>query len=522
MTERGRPAAGVSQDARRGLTMDEVVAAVDVGTQTVRAALIDRGGNIRDLASAALDLHIPGPGLAEQCPEDWWEITAATLSKLLARRRRVRIAAVGVGAQMHGLVPVDAGGHSLSARVGIWSDKRASGIVRRLRQEGAVDELTRVAGNLPLPAWSGIKAAWLREVDSHAYRRAHRLLVAKDFVNLQLTGRGRTDPTEASGSWLMDAATGDWSPRLMEALRVAPDKLPPIVPSDQVIGSVRRAAASRTGLLTGTPVVCGAGDMLCQLAATGMTHPGCSSEISGTAAILATYTELPGPPVRTMNLRTAGRGWARFGIVDAGGASLRWFADELCGTVDGDAAGSGTSRYDALSEGAAKVPPGARGLVFLPHLLGERTLGSAAARGVLVGLTPEHGRAHLFRAILEGICFDLRRYLDEIGVAGNRRALRVIGGGARNPLWNQIRSDVYGLPVQRLACDEGGLLGAALLAMVGAGWYADLAEAAAGAVAVSDRYEPQPEAVARYDRAYRTYLAVHDAQAHLWESWPAP
>ena len=486
----------------------EHVLAVDIGTQTARAALVDRAGRVADSASSPIDLFTPAPGWSEQAPEDWWAAAAGSASAVLRRNPGMAVAAVGVGAQMHGVVPLDAAGRSLAPRVAIWNDKRAASQAAAVAARPDAAGLSAVAGNLPLPAWAGFKIAWLRDHAPDVHRRAATYLVVKDLVNLRLTGVRATDPSEASGTWLLDARSGRWSDDLLAAVGVAREVLPDVAGPGAVIGGVTAEAAAATGLAAGTPVVCGAGDMLCQLLAAGSTRPGRAAEVSGTASVMAAWADRPAADPRVMNLRAAGDGWVRFGIADAGGVSLRWFGDQL----------GGGAPLEALLPAAAAVPAGSGGLLFLPSLLGERTLGSSAARGAFVGLTPAHGRPELLRAILEGVAFELRRALEV--VAERPESLRVTGGGAANGLWNQVRADVYGLPVRPLAAVEGGIRGAAILAGVGAGWWDDPAAAAERLACVAEEVRPDPDRRRRYDALYAEFRAVHDLLDARWAAWP--
>ncbi len=252
----------------------------------------------------------------------------------------------------------------------------------------------------------------------------------------------------------------------------------------------------------------GGGDMLCQLLAAGVTRHGRLAEVAGTASIVAGYATGPHPDPRVMSLRTVSGGWVNFGIGDAAGSCLRWLACQV----------GMTGRYPQLDAEAAAVPPGSDGLLFFPYLLGERTLGSAAARGSFTGLTLEHTRGHLARAVMEGICFDNRRALELIA-ASDDAPLRCTGGGARSDLWNQIRADIYDRPVSVLAAREGGILGAALLAGLGAGWYDDAAAAAEQVAEPGQRWRPRPEAAERYRAAYATFRSVHDGLDPGWERW---
>jgi xylulokinase len=198
----------------------ERVLAVDIGTQSTRAALLDSEGRIHDIASSPIDLYAPRPGWAEQDPEQWWLTTVANIAAIMERNPAAEIRAVGVGAQMHSLVAVDVNGESLTSRCAIWSDKRCLDQVRALLRHPDAEALCALAGNRPLPAWAGFKMAWLRANAPDVYDNAASLLVAKDFLNLRLAGERATDPTEASGSFLCDAASGQWSTELLAALGV--------------------------------------------------------------------------------------------------------------------------------------------------------------------------------------------------------------------------------------------------------------------------------------------------------------
>ena len=489
----------------------EYVVAIDIGTQSTRAALVDADGQIRDMASSPIDLFAPQPGWAEQDPEQWWQTTVGNIAAILERNRGARIAAVGVGAQMHSLVAVDASGAALTTRSALWSDKRCLDQVQALLSRPDADELCGLAGNRPVPAWCGFKMAWLRANMPAAYDQAATLLVAKDFVNLRLCGTAATDPTEASGSFLCDAVSGQWSDPLLVAVGVDRAKLPPIADPAAVIGTVRADVAARTGLAAGIPVVAGSGDMLCQLLGAGITRPGQAAVVAGTASIVAVAAPDATTDGRLMNLRSASGGWVHFGISDAAGKSFRWFADELCPAM---------TDFDALTSTAADVPAGSAGLLFFPYLLGERTLGSARSRASFVGATLRHDRAHFIRAVLEGITLEDCRALRALRPEGVHGPIRCSGGGADSEVWNQIRADVFGHPVQTLIQAEGGIQGAAILAGVGAGWYSDPAAGAEQVIRPARTWTPSPGTGEVYADAFRTFCAVHDALDPVWARWP--
>ncbi len=502
----------------------EYVLAIDVGTQSTRAALVAPDGGALDTASSPIELFTPHPGWAEQDPEQWWATTVANIAALTGRHPGVPVAAVCTGAQMHSLVALGADGSPLGGRAAIWSDKRCTEQVQEFLRLPDAKELAARAANPPLPAWSGFKMAWLRRHRPDAYSTAVRFLVAKDFVNWRLCGEAATDPSEASGSFLYDASTGAWSEPLTAALGVPRAKLPDIVGSATVIGAVGKEVSRATGLSRGVPVVAGSGDMMCQLLGAGLTCSGRVSLVTGTSSIVSTAADQPSTDERVMNLRSASGTWIRFGIGDSGGVALRWFVDSLYRPSSGQAPSEVPaplemkSALDRLNEEAAGVEAGSDGLLFFPYLLGERTLGDDRSRASFVGATLRHGRAHFARAVMEGIALEDRRSLECVCPHGPVGPVRCTGGGATSRLWNQMRADVFGHPVQTLSGTEGGIRGAAILAGVGAGWYPDACTAADQLVRPAETWHPRADA-AVYDGAFRTFCAVHDALGTQWHRW---
>jgi xylulokinase len=310
---------------------------------------------------------------------------------------------------------------------------------------------------------------------------------------------------------LMDTKTKTWSPELAAYLELDVDKLPDVCASSDVVGKITAEAAQLTGLAEGTPVVVGAGDMLCMLISSGLTEPGRASDITGTASIMSLYVEEPVLDPRLMNLHHVLPGWIPFGISDSGGGALKWFKDELCQAEIAEAKRSGKDVYDVLNPKAAAVEPGSEGLLFFPYLMGERSLGTPFARGVFFGITPRTGTGAMVRAIMEGVTFEMRRTLEIVEDAGNAvREVYTIGGGARSDLWSQIKADIYKKPVYTFEASEGGILGSAILAGVGVGVYADVRAGAEQCLRVKRAFHPDLSTATRYDYLYELFKEVHD------------
>ncbi len=485
---------------------------IDVGTESARVALVNQDGEVVAGSRQGYDLSCPRPGWAQQDPELWWEATVKNIRAVLEQSgiRPERIAAIGSAGQMHAPVPIDGRGRLISREVLLWCDKRSDPqceeLKPRLREAGSL----QVTGNPVVPAWTGFKMRWLKENEPDLYRRTHRFLSCNGYINYRLTGEMYNDPSEASGSYLFDARTGVWSPELCDILGIDAGKLPPIAGSSLVIGRVTPEAAALTGLAAGTPVVAGGGDMMCLILGAGIATPGMACDIGGTACDVSVFVPEPLYDQRLMHLHhVAPGGWISFGILDSG--AFKWFRDEFCAAEVTQAVVKGISAYDLLTARAAEVPAGGEGLLFLPYLLGERTLGTSASRAVFFGLTPRHGIAHCTRAILEGIAFDLRQSLEIITAKGVVvDSIRTVGGSAKSPLWNQIKADIYKNRMVTLANFEGGVMGAVILAAVGAGIYPYAAAATAGMVKVDQVFEPCPETAQVYDRFYRMFKELHD------------
>lgn len=491
----------------------DLLMGIDVGTQSTRAALIDLEGKVVASVSTAQELQTPRPGWAEQDPQDWWISTVDNIRNVLDSTDAAaeRIIGIGVSGQMHGTIPIDAQGELLSHGVQLWCDKRSANMVEdyKIRPEAA--EAYRIAGSPPVANWLGFKIRWVKDFEPEVYARTWKFILPKDYINYKLTGCIATDYSEASGSFLMDAHSKEWSPELAVQVGIDLEKLPDLRPAYDVLGTVTQEASSLTGLAAGTPVVVGAGDMLCMLLAAGITRPGRASDVTGTSSILSIFTKEPVFDSRLMNLHHVLPGWIPFGIIDSGGLALKWFKDSFCKSEQVEAKELGRDVYDLLNDLAAEIDPGAEGLMFFPYLMGERTLGTPYARGVFFGLTPRVSKGTMIRAIMEGITLELRRTVEIVESAGHKvDIIYHSGGGAYSDLWSQIKADIYKKKVATFETSEGGILGSAILAGVGAGLYSDPAAGIEHCLRVEKEFRPRLEWSNRYDEMFKIFKDVHD------------
>ncbi len=413
--------------------MEMYVLGIDVGTGGTRALIMGADGRI---VASATEEHEPfaSPqiGWAEQRPEDWWRAAGVAIRKAIsqAKLRGEQISCVGFSGQMHGAVMLDAAGEVVRPAL-IWCDVRTEKQCQELNERIGSERLIQLTCNPALPNFTLTKFLWVRENEPENWKRVRSVLLPKDYVRFKLTGERAIDVADASGTLMLDVARRQWSAEVLQAAQIDASLLPALYESPDVCGNVSAAGAEATGLAAGTPVVAGAGDQAAGATGMGIVTPGAVSATIGTSGVVFAATDRPALDPRgrlhTFCHAVPGR-WHVMGVTQAAGLSLRWFRDRFaCAS-----AAPGRDPYDQLTAEAAGVPPGADGLLWAPYLMGERTPHlDPDARGVLAGLTASHTRAHVVRAILEGVAFSLKdtfTIFEEMNVPV--KSIRLGGGGA--------------------------------------------------------------------------------------------
>ena len=491
---------------------------IDVGTGGSRALVIDGRGRV--VASSTVEhapFASPQTGWAEQDPRDWWRASESAVRAALSGGglRGEDIASVGLTGQMHGAVLLDGADEPLRPAI-IWCDLRTDRQCRELTESVGAERLIQLVSNPALEGFTLPKLLWVREREPELWARVRSVLLPKDYVRLRLTGDRATDVADASGTLLFDVGRRRWSEEMLAHAGLDAGLLPEVYESPEVTGRVSAEGAAATGLRAGTPVVAGGGDQAAGAVGMGLVQPGAVSATIGTSGVVFAATDRPALDprgrVHTFCHAVPGR-WHVMGVTQGAGLSLRWFRDQFGAGPD-----DGRDPYERLAEEAAAAPPGSDGVLWAPYLMGERTPHlDPHARAALVGLTASHTRAHVVRAILEGVTFSLRDTLtifEEMGVPVE--TIRLGGGGARSALWRQIQADVYGRGVELVEADEGAAYGAALLAGVGgAGAWASVEEACAATVRVRERTAPDEETSRLLDARYRTFQSIYPALRRL-------
>jgi xylulokinase len=495
---------------------------IDIGTGGTRAVLLDGEGRAVSSATAAHPpFASPHTGWAEQNPDDWWSAVCSAVPECLARGKTAsgEISGIGLTGQMHGLVLLDRDGGVLRPSI-IWCDQRTEVECREITGKIGAARLIELTANPALTNFTLPKIWWVQKHEPEIWVRADAILLPKDYVRLRLSGSRVTDVADASGTLLFDVANRQWSRPMMEASRLNVDLLPKVFESCEISGHVSEEGARATGLRAGIPVIAGAGDQAAGAVGMGIVRPGAVSATIGTSGVVFAATAGPvrDPAGRIHTFcHAVPQRWHVMGVTQAAGYSLRWFRDQF-GAV-GDPV---QDAYARLMTEASAAPAGADGLLWAPYLMGERTPHlDPHARGALVGLSATHTRAHVVRAILEGVAFSLR---DTLTIFAELKipveSILLGGGGARGDLWRQIQADVYGMPVGVLEAEEGAAYGAALLAGVGVGNWTRVQNAADATVHVSKRIEPEPQRVALMNRRYGAYRKLYPALREIWRDAP--
>ena len=384
--------------------------------------------------------------------------------------------------QMMAALPVDRQGRALRNSI-IWADLRSTSQAESLGRRIDPNRVYRISGHRLSASYSAAKIMWIKENEPEVYERTHKFIHAKDYLVGRLTGALLTDYSDASGMNLLDITALAWSGEMLEAAGIEAAKLPDIVESTQLAGTLSDEAAGAAGLLSGTPVIVGGGDGACATCGAGVVNESQAYLYLGTSTWMAVASSKPllDPLQRTFTFCHFLRGlYFPAGTMQAGGGSYQWLRNTLGDTEARAAQEAGVDPYEILNLKASQAPCGSGGLLYLPYLMGERSpLWDPQARACFIGLTMMHGKEHMIRAVLEGVAFNMRMIYEAFREQGvNSDKVRLIGGGARSRLWRSIFADVLETPVARLNfIEEATSVGAAIAGGVGAGLFPSIQEA---------------------------------------------
>jgi len=487
---------------------------IDAGTQGVRAIVFGQDGQLVTGAYKTYPFDYPKPDWVEQTAEDWWIATLYAIREVMAKGKisPKDVAGLSVSSQANTFVPVDKEGKALRPAIS-WMDQRANAQAKWLSDNLSADIIYQITGSPLSFVFDVPKILWLKENERSIFEKAYKFLQVKDFIIHRLTNVFATDFSLVSLCMFLDIRRKKWAEEILESIGLSPDRLPEVYPSTDIIGEVTEEATNSTGLKNGTPVIVGGHDQCCACVGTGVVSNGLALDSTGTAYAMICPSEKPiiDPNKRLIcYCHSVPKYWVVLGQLLSAGILLRWFRDNFCTAEIDEARILMVDPYEVLTKDAEKISVGSDGLIVLPYFAGGRFL-NPNARGVIFGLTLNHRRPHITRAIMEAVAYESRYLIEateELGI--QVKELRLAGGAARSRLWRQIKCDVTGRPVLLPRVEEAASLGAAILAGVGVGVYKNVDEAVKKAVVFKEGLEPREDIHEVYNRLYQVYKKLYD------------
>lgn len=478
---------------------------LDISTTGAKALIIDESGNVISVANTPQPISQPKPLWSEQNPSDWWDGIANSIRTALSQANLSGddISAIGLTGQMHGLVLLDENGKVLRPSI-LWNDQRTQAQCDYMTETIGFERLIQLTGNRALTGFTAPKILWVRDHEPEVYAKVKHILLPKDYIRYMLTGDYATDLAGAAGTSLLNVAERSWSQEVLSALDIPMDWMPEVHEGTEVTGTISESGAQETGLKVGIPVVGGGGDQAAGAVGMGCVSPDKIGVTVGTSGVvfapLSQYAYEPEGRLHAFCHAVPGM-WHFMGVMLSAAGSLQWYKDTFADDID----------FDTLLAETVEVPAGSEGLFFLPYLTGERTPHpDPLARGAFIGMTTRHTRGHMTRAVLEGVSYGLKDSFTLIDNAGlpDSFEVRISGGGAKSPIWQQIIADVLGAPLVNINTTEGGAFGAAILASVTAGLYDDVASACATMIQTGESVAVG-ENQAVYAEQYKTYQSLY-------------
>jgi xylulokinase len=492
--------------------MDYVIGC-DIGSQGTKATLLSTTGELVGEAHEGYPIDYPHPLWAEQPVDRWLNALALSLRRLLSESNVAAsdVRALSLAAQVDGVIPIDADGQPLHPAI-IWMDRRAGAQCEKVRHSLDDEKIFKLTGLNLDPTHVAPKIRWLADQQPDLYERAAHFLLPGSYIGYVLTGELGVDYSNASSTLLLDVNTKTWSTVMGDVFDIDLNKLAPLDAATTILGKLRPNMAEKLGLNPGTSVMVGCGDEHAACLGAGVLKPGIVGDIVGTAEPVCVASSEPAfDPARLVETHCHADPelWLLENPGFVSGGNFRWFRDQF----------TERETYAALDSEAACVTPGADGLIFLPGLMGAVTpTWNDSARGTYAGFTLAHTRGHFIRALLEGSAYAVRDIITQMQVAGMElRELRVMGGGAKSQLWNQIKADVTGLQVNVPEITETTALGAAFLALVGIGAYGSLTEVSEHIVKIRQSIQPDPASTSMYAEAYEQYRQTYFAMLPVFE-----
>ena len=476
---------------------------IDLGTSSVKTLLMEGDGTIRNVVSRAYPLEFPHPGWSQQRPEDWEAAVFEAIPELIRDIDASKVAGIGVGGQMHGLVVLDSEDRVIRPAI-LWNDGRTGRETDYLNTEIGREKLSEWTGNIAFAGFTAPKLLWMKANEPENFERIAHILLPKDFIVERLTGEYSSDYSDASGMLLLDVRNKCWSKDMIGVCGITEEQLPALHESYDVVGTLKPEAARRLGLKESVRVIAGAGDNAAAAVGTGTVGAGrCNISLGTSGTVFITSDTFTVDRQNALHsFAHADGGYHLMGCMLSAASCNKWWTMDVVGASD--FSGEQTITDEML---------GRNRVFYLPYLMGERSPhNNPDARAAFVGMAMDSTRTDMTQAVLEGVAFAIRDSVEVARAQGIRiDRSRICGGGAKSALWRKIFANVLNLPLDTIAAEEGPGLGGAMLAAVGCGEYASVYEAAERIVRVSGTELPDPAIAARYEERYRAFTALYPA-----------
>lgn len=483
---------------------------IDLGTSACKLLLLNELGEVLNTVTKEYPLYFPQPGWSEQAPEDWWAACTEGIPQLLSGYDKNEVRGIGAGGQMHGLVVLDKDDNVLRPAI-LWNDGRTAEEVDYLNEEVGREVLSKYTGNIAFAGFTAPKILWMQKHEPELFAQIEKIMLPKDYVNYKLTGVHATDFSDASGMLLLDVEHRCWSKEMLKLCGVSEAQLPKLFESYQTIGTLAPEVAEELGLPVDTVVCAGAGDNAAAAIGTGAVSGlgGCNISLGTSGTVFVPSKEFGVDSTNGLHAFCHADGaWHLMGCMLSAASCNKWWQEDILHTAD----------FAAEQAAISEEKLGNNHVYYLPYLMGERSpINDTNARSTFIGMTMDTTRADLTQAVLEGVAFAIRDSFEvakSLGVSIPRSC--ICGGGAKSPLWKKILANVLSIPLDTVTTEQGPGFGAAVLAMVACGAYADVETAVKALVHVKETVEPTAELTARYEERYRKFAKIYPACKELF------
>ena len=480
---------------------------VDLGTSAVKLLLMDEDGTILNIVSKEYPIEFPHPGWSQQKPEDWLKNSKEGIKELIRDFDASKVAGIGCGGQMHGLVTLDKDDNVIRPAI-LWNDGRTGEETEYLNTVIGKDKLSQYTANIAFAGFTAPKILWMKKNEPELFSKIDKIMLPKDYIAYMFTGSFCTDLSDASGMLLLDVKNRCWSKEMIEICGIKEEQLPKLYESWEVVGTLKPETASELGLSPDVKVVAGAGDNAAAAVGTGTVGDGrCNISLGTSGTIFISSREFGVDEYNALHSFDHADGYYHLmGCMLSAASCNKWWVEDILGADD----------FAKEQENITKL--GENNVFFLPYLMGERSPhNNPDARGVFFGMSMDSTRSDMTQAVLEGVAFGLRDSLEvarSLGIKIERTM--ICGGGAKSPLWKKMIANIMNLKVDVPKNEQGPGMGGAMLAAVGCGAYPDVETICSKFVQVVETVEPDPELTAKYEEKYQKFRRLYPAMKPLF------